>query len=65
MKATRHEMYKSIFRLETPEASEGRGGQEYVEFEAQNAREHARNKTCEVQEYVRYLRHENTMARGT
>ena len=45
-------------RLETPEASEGRGAKEHVEFEA--AREHAMHKTREVQEYVRLVRYEST-----
>ena len=42
MKARRHDMHT----LESPEASEGRGAKEHVEFEP--AREHARHKTHEV-----------------
>ena len=52
MKARRHEMHT----LETPEASEGRGGKEPVEFEP--AREQARHNTREVQEHL--VRHERT-----
>ena len=52
MKARRHEMHT----LETPEASEGRGGKEPVEFEP--AREQARHNTREVQEHL--VRHQRT-----
>ena len=54
MKARRHEMHA----LETPEASEGRGAKEHVEFEP--AREQARHKTREVQDHLKHLRHEST-----
>ena len=54
MKARRHEMHS----LETPEASEGRGVKEHVEFEP--ALEQARHKTREVQEHLRHVRHEST-----
>ena len=50
MKARRHEIH-------TPEASEGRGAKEHVEFEP--AREQARHKTREVQEHLRHKRHES------
>ena len=43
MKARRYEVHT----LETPEASQGRGAKEQIEFEP--AREHARHKTREVQ----------------
>ena len=49
MKARRHEMHT----LEKPEASEGRGAKEHVEFEP--ARERARHKTREVQEHLRHV----------
>ena len=54
MKARRLEMHTH----ETPEANEGRGAKEHVEFEP--AREHARHKTRQVQEHLRHVRHENT-----
>ena len=56
MKARRHE----IHTLETPEANEGRGTKEHVEFEP--TQEHARHKTREVQEHLRHVRHESTFA---
>ena len=54
MKARRHEMHS----LETPEAIEGRGAKEHVEFKP--AREQPRHKTREVQEHLRHVRHEST-----
>ena len=59
MKGTRHEMDEHG-SLETPEASDGRGAQEYMEFETGAARQHARRKTREVQQQVRHVRHEST-----
>ena len=44
MKPRRHEMHT----LETPEASEGRGPKDHVEFEP--VQKQARHKTCKVQE---------------
>ena len=56
MKATRHEIHKRM--LETVEASEGRGVEEYIEFEVWAAQEHARHKTSEVQQHAGHVRHE-------
>ena len=47
-------------RLEAPEASERRGAQEDVEFEARAAREHVRHKTREVQIRIRHVRQQST-----
>ena len=57
MKATRHEMHT----LETPEASEGRGAREHVEFEP--GQEQARHRTREVQEHLRQVRYKSTFGR--
>ena len=54
MKTARHEIHKSML------ASEGRGAQEYVGYEARAAQEQAMNKTRDVEGFVRHVRHENT-----
>ena len=64
-RTTRHESHETWdvyehVRLEIPEASEGWGAKKHVRHDAQATRESTKHKTCEIQEYVRHVRHEST-----
>ena len=53
MKATRHEMHKSMLDLIHLKQLWENGTQEHTEFETRAAREYARHKTREVQQQMK------------